>query len=307
MCDRAEDLLDAVQTTMLECVSSGDSGISRASASAQHAAAYHLYAGGQRVRARLALHAGSSLGLTDRTAIAIAATVELLHNASLVHDDIQDHEKMRRGQKAVWKTYGVNTAICTGDLLLSAAYSALSHIESYQALPAMISLLHARTASAVDGQCADLTEQSNHEQGAASAFSVARYEQIAAAKSGALLRLPIELALLAAGHVRYLPDAKHAVEAFAIGYQIVDDLNDIHSDTNTTFEREAFNIIAIYRSAGFAAQATANATALARKHLHLAIEAAARLPFGAGALLTEYAHGLDERLKIQPEALRCDK
>ena len=292
--DRADDLLDAVQAKMLECVNPGDTGLSRKLASAQHAAAYHLCAGGQRVRAKLALHAGLALGLTENTAVTIAATAELLHNASLIHDDIQDHEDMRRGQKAVWKSYGINTAICTGDLLLSAAYAALSEIENSQALPVMIALLHTRTASAIDGQCADLTAHAKLEQGTPGA--IYRYEQIAAAKSGALLRLPIELALLAADHSHYLPDAKQAVEAFAIGYQIVDDLNDIQSDTDKDSARESFNIITIYKAAGFASQAIARATALANHHLDLAIKSAARLPLGAGALLTKYSHGLGEHL-----------
>lgn len=158
----------------------------------------------------------------------------------------------------------------------------------------MMSLLHTRTASAIDGQCADLTEYANLEQGTPDA--IARYEQIAAAKSGALLRLPIELALLAAGHSRYLPDAKHAVEAFAIGYQIVDDLNDMQSDTQRDAARENFNIITIYNAAGFASQAIASASALGHHHLGLAIESAARLPLGAGALLTEYSYGLGKLL-----------
>ena len=292
--DRADDLLDAVQIRMLECVNSGGPGISRKSASAQHAAAYHLCAGGQRVRAKLALHAGLALGLTENSVVAIAATVELLHNASLIHDDIQDYEDVRRGQKAVWKSYGINTAICTGDLLLSAAYAALSKIENSHVLPVMISLLHTRTASAIDGQCADLTAHANLEKSTPEA--VARYEQIAAAKSGALLRLPIELALLAADHSRYLPDAKQAVEAFAIGYQIVDDLNDIQSDTGRGSARENFNIITIYKANGIASQAIAKATALGNHHLGLAIESAARLPLGAGALLTTYSHGLGKHL-----------
>jgi geranylgeranyl pyrophosphate synthase len=54
------------------------------------AARYHLEAGGQRVRARLALHACEALGVAGDQAVRLAACVELLHNASLVHDDLQD-------------------------------------------------------------------------------------------------------------------------------------------------------------------------------------------------------------------------
>ncbi|MBV5277060.1 polyprenyl synthetase family protein, partial [bacterium] len=65
------------------------------------AARYHLEAGGQRVRARLALHACEALGVVGDQSVRLAACVELLHNASLVHDDLQDKEKLRRGLPTV--------------------------------------------------------------------------------------------------------------------------------------------------------------------------------------------------------------
>jgi len=86
------------------------------------AARYHLEAGGQRVRARLALHACEALGVVGDQAVRLAACVELLHNASLVHDDLQDKEKLRRGLPTVCAAFGPDVALCTGDLLLSAAY-----------------------------------------------------------------------------------------------------------------------------------------------------------------------------------------
>ena len=54
---------------------------------------YHLKSGGQRMRARLALHASVALGLSQADAVSIAAAVELLHNASLIHDDLQDRDR----------------------------------------------------------------------------------------------------------------------------------------------------------------------------------------------------------------------
>ena len=289
-----EDLLAVVQTRMMEYVSQGSSRVAKNSASALDAARYHLKVGGQKVRARLALQAGLALGLTTADAVAIATSVELLHNASLIHDDIQDCEEVRRGQKAVWIIFGANTAICTGDLLLSAAYAALSRIKSSRALPAMISLVHERIAAAIDGQCADLTEQVEVAGNAASA--IARYEQIAVAKSGALLCLPIELSLLAAGQTRYLPDATRAVEAFAISYQIVDDLNDVQSDTGIGSRRTTYNIVSIYNATGFAKESVTQAKRLGQHHLGVVIAAAARLPSGAGTLLISYAQSLRKPL-----------
>ena len=65
-----------------EWVSDADPGVSTP-------AEYHLRAGGQKVRARLGLSSALALGLSDSEAIGIAACAELLHNASLIHDDLQ--------------------------------------------------------------------------------------------------------------------------------------------------------------------------------------------------------------------------
>lgn len=292
--DSIEYLLDVVESRMIECISPNATRVSEKSTSALGAAEYHLAAGGQRIRAKLALHAGLSLGLTSTDAVTIATAVELLHNASLVHDDVQDRDHIRRGQKAVWAHFGLHTAICTGDLLLSAAYAALCRTEKLHALPAMIMLVHERTASAIDGQCADLMASFATPSDTASAIS--HYQKIAIAKSGALMCLPIELALVATGQERYLSDARQAVEAFSIGYQIADDLNDVHRDTDAVAAFGGFNIVSIYKALGCAEESVGNAKKIGRLHLEAAIDSAARLPCGAGAVLMDYACQLRQLL-----------
>ena len=88
------------------------------------AARYHFSAGGARVRAQLGLDAASALNLSAQASMACAVAPELLHNASLIHDDLQDGDAMRRDTPAVWSRYGKGTAISAGDLLISAAYMA---------------------------------------------------------------------------------------------------------------------------------------------------------------------------------------
>jgi geranylgeranyl pyrophosphate synthase len=295
--DSIEYLLDMVETKMMAFTNASSVRVSRQSTSASDAAVYHLRVGGQRVRAKLALQAGLALGVSKADVVTIATTVELLHNASLVHDDIQDRDELRRGQQAVWVKFGVNTAICTGDLLLSAAYAALCKLEDPRALPAMISLIHERTSMAIDGQCADLMASTDVMGGIDSAIT--RYQQIAIAKSGALLCLPIELSLLASGQDCYLSDARHAVESFAVGYQIVDDLNDLQSDSRTGAYPSALNIVSIYKDSGCAGEPSVSARKIGRHHLDVAIQSAALLPCGAGVLLADYAGRLRQLLAEQ--------
>ena len=284
------NLINQVEQAMLASVGRHSTCEGDLSQEVSVAAAYHLNAGGQRVRAKLALHAGIAAGLNTADVIAIAATVELLHNASLVHDDIEDGDELRRGQQAVWVRFGVNTAICSGDLLLSAAYATLCKLENGHALAEMISLVHQRVATAIDGQCSDLRASTAPTIDSASALI--RYQQIATAKSGALLSLPLELVLLAAGHRAFLSDARSAAEAFAIGYQIADDLSDVQSDLCANSNESTYNVVSIFKETGTLRQAIKQAKLLGCEKLDLAIALAKRLPCGMGEPLSNYAHHL---------------
>jgi geranylgeranyl pyrophosphate synthase len=276
--DNYADLPAQLEHKMLELVGANvDLAHEGTPSGAALAAAYHLGSGGQRVRGRLALSSGLALGLSKRDALCIAAAAELLHNASLVHDDLQDCDAERHGQPAVWLKFGANVAVCTGDLMLSAAYAALCGVEKVQLLPALLALVHERVASAIAGQCADLNA-------AASAVEDAvAYQRIAVAKSGALLGLPLELALVASGHSAQAAHARAAAQAFSVGYQIVDDLADVALDSQTG----ALNIVFVLRQAGLGDGAQAQARQCGLEHLDRAIAMANELPRESGALLTE--------------------
>lgn len=78
----------------------------------------HLRVGGKRLRARLSLDVIACLGANPLDFLPWAAVCELLHNGTLVHDDIQDGDRLRRGQPTVWTKVGIPQAINVGDLLL---------------------------------------------------------------------------------------------------------------------------------------------------------------------------------------------
>lgn len=264
------------------------------------AVAYHLQVGGQKARAKLGLGTSIALSLPHQDAVSIAACAELLHNASLIHDDIQDGDLLRRGQATLWSVYGKNLAICSGDLLLSAAYRVLCDVSAREALPSMIALVHERTATAINGQCADLAALDPSLDG------VEQYLKIAKAKSGALLSLPIELALLAARLDEFTNVAKMACENFAICYQIFDDLQDLENDALREKNRQessselapVLNIIFILEATRSHADAIPAAIALAYKHLSLCEEGAAKLPNRSGHLLLEQCTSMRSRLMV---------
>lgn len=243
---------------------------------AGEAAAAHLDAGGSRVRARLALHAALVLGRPGIEAVAIAAACELLHNASLVHDDLQDRDPLRRGRPSVWRAHGDAAAICVGDLLLSSAYAALADCGAQAAR--LIAHTHQRVGAVIRGQCADLKLKGRAD------VSIATYETVAADKSGPLLSLPLELALLLAGSAHHVPRAVDAASLFAVAYQMTDDLEDVERDALN----EELNVVAVLAAAGVHSPLQA-AARLALQRFAEARQAALALPAGAGQLLADFA------------------
>ena len=261
----------------------------------QEAAQYHLRTGGQRLRARLALQAGQATGLCSEDSICIAAAIELLHNASLIHDDLQDGDQYRRGYESVWSKYGSNVAICCGDLYLSTAYSVIAGINPSRALPRIIQTMHQRITQAIYGQCADLTLQTKH-------VSLETYIQVVMAKSGALLSLPLELVLLLTDQDQSIPLANQACKDFAIGFQIYDDLKDASEDAQQSPNGHVrLNIVSIIEYLNKDSEAYIDphigSKNIAIQYLKRSEHALAQLPSRSGQLLEECAQNICSLVK----------
>ena len=183
---------------------------------------YHLMTGGSRIRMRVCLDMSLCLGLNDEDAMRLASAVELLHNASLIHDDIQDGDSLRRGQSAVWVKFGTNVAICTGDYLIARAFGILANISSPNVLPQLLEATQNAVSVTVEGQNADLTAKEH--------ISPQNYESVAEKKAGPLLALSLELPLISSGRLNEIPTARHAASSLAIAYQILDDIKDSVED-----------------------------------------------------------------------------
>jgi octaprenyl-diphosphate synthase len=86
-------------------------------------ATYVIAAGGKRVRPTVTILSFKSLGGKDiQQAVDLAAALELIHSATLIHDDINDGGEMRRGRPAAYKKYGLQNALVTGDFLFVKAF-----------------------------------------------------------------------------------------------------------------------------------------------------------------------------------------
>ena len=185
----------------------------------------HLATGGKRLRARLALAACTALG-AGPGARAWAEAVELLHNATLVHDDIQDGDRVRRGQPTTWVRHGVAQAINAGDLMLMLPFTAIAQGDVPAAIQARLSAcLAAQAATTVRGQTdelnllpAGLTDQES-------------YDRAVRGKTGGLFGLPVEGAALLAGMT---PEEAEALARpfgeLGLLFQLQDDVLDLYGD-----------------------------------------------------------------------------
>lgn len=100
----------------------------------------NLFGTGKMLRSRLALRVGPAANVPYSTVLRAAAAVELIHAASLLHDDVIDGGFLRRGAPAFWVDRGIPAAILLGDLLLFKALELVSPVENGRLLPVIIKL-----------------------------------------------------------------------------------------------------------------------------------------------------------------------
>ncbi|MFP4405762.1 polyprenyl synthetase family protein [Rhodosalinus sp.] len=246
----------------------------------------HLASGGDRARARLTYRTCRCAGLGHASAMALAACVEALHQASLVHDDLTDRSALRRGRPAVWAEHGEAVALAVGDHLISLAYACLADAAEVDPREGLV-LVHRAVSATIRGQCADLQSDSPagaSDSGAGGGAGVlADWSRVAALKAGPLLALGPDLAMTArddGAEARAMLRA--ACLRLAIGYQILDDCRDIAQDRSA--ERPEANLCLRFEASGLTAAEAADTALL---HAECALRRAARdasaVPDGLGA------------------------
>ncbi|MFN8594089.1 MAG: polyprenyl synthetase family protein [Thermomicrobiales bacterium] len=178
---------------------------------------------GKRFRPAIALLAAGACGGDSRRAAPLAAAIELLHNFTLIHDDIQDHSETRRHRTTVWKHWGVAQAINAGDALFAA-----SHLPIYAlARDLEDPLLALRIADDFDQMAIAIVEGQTLDLGFESRIDVTSEDYLAmiAGKTAAI----VQFAAWAGALVGGANDASAAAWRtfgldLGLGFQIRDDL-----------------------------------------------------------------------------------
>ncbi|MEM1982197.1 MAG: polyprenyl synthetase family protein [Sulfolobales archaeon] len=131
-----------------------------------NASLHLLKAGGKRLRPLLTVLSARLFGMDEELALYPAASVELLHNFTLIHDDIMDKDEFRRGVPTVHKVYGEAMAILAGDLLFSKSYEAMLRLVGKVPDALIVKALKELTWAAVtvaEGQSLDMEFESRND------------------------------------------------------------------------------------------------------------------------------------------------
>lgn len=171
-----------------------------------------VLAGGKRVRPAVTILACEAVGGRSADAVDFAAGIELVHNASLVIDDIIDRSDIRRGTPSAWAEYGYGPAIVASDGLLGEAFSLFSENEQAMQIVAesMVEL--------GEGEATELVARPTNED---------EYMTLARRKTGALFRAAAELGAVAGGADPYVIEGfGDYAERVGIAFQIRDDVLD---------------------------------------------------------------------------------
>jgi len=186
---------------------------------------YHLDTGGKRLRAVLPFITAETLDADRAILVPFAAACEMLHNATLVHDDLQDGDVTRRGRPTVWARFGAPQAINLGDAMFYWTLQLVARLDRDPTTrEAVAALVLAQTLRVIDGQ-----EREFHLKSGTP--SLADYFAMVEGKTSGLFALPLSGAARLCGAddatVQALDDAARHL---GVLFQVQDDLLDLYGD-----------------------------------------------------------------------------
>ncbi|MBE6695441.1 MAG: polyprenyl synthetase family protein [Ruminococcaceae bacterium] len=194
------------------------------------AANYSLLSGGKRIRPFIILQFARALGGNEDVALDFAASLEMIHTYSLIHDDLpcMDNDDYRRGKLSNHKAFGEATALLAGDALLTDAFFVLSSANLHPGvLIEAIKLLsyNAGCRGMIGGQVMDMTPELLKDD-------FERLNKMYSLKTGALIITAAKLGCLAANVLdkKILSSAEEYARNIGVVFQIVDDILDRYGD-----------------------------------------------------------------------------
>ncbi len=173
--------------------------------------------GGKRIRPTLLLLSSHALGFTGQSAIRLGAVVEMVHSATLVHDDIIDGANIRRGRPSANTTWGNEKCVLAGDWLYMQAFNVALKEKSLRVLELLIGL----TQQMVEGELLQIQKLGR-------AVSEAEYYDLIYRKTACLFSVSMQLGAVLAGADEKVEASLGAYgRTVGLAFQIVDDVLDL--------------------------------------------------------------------------------
>ena len=207
-------LTQAIDDMMMEAVSSEVPLL-------EDASRHIIGAGGKRIRPQMLMLAYLGLGGRDMDyALPVAASVELVHTASVVHDDINDHGMMRRGRESVNAKWGRTFALLTGDFLFTKVYELMADYSKVNRIFAKA------TKALVEGETLQAAAVKNND------LSQEVYMRVIGLKTAELFRAATQIgAILADADEHTQHEMGEYGYNIGMAFQIIDDILDLTADS----------------------------------------------------------------------------
>lgn len=199
---------------------------------------YIMALGGKRIRPLMLLHTHKIFGGDVVSVLPLAAAVEVFHNFTLMHDDIMDNAKMRRGKDTVHEKYDVNTAILSGDLMLIQSYGLIGKVASNPAYADIMSTFNEMSVQLCEGQQLDADFESRDK------VEIDEYIHMITYKTSVLIAAAMKMAAQHAG--ADAQDQEHIYQFgkyIGIAFQMQDDILDSFGEKAAVGKRIGGDII----------------------------------------------------------------
>ena len=185
---------------------------------------YTLASGGKRLRPTLLLSVMAAYGADCMTGMDQAAGLEMFHNFTLLHDDVMDNADVRRGRPTVHRRYGRDTAILSGDTMLTMAYMLMAKCD-VRILPGVLKLFNVTAIGVYEGQQLDMDFEDRKD------VTVDEYLEMIRLKTAVLLACACEMGAMLAGASA---EDQRALYDFGVmlglAFQLQDDYLDTYGD-----------------------------------------------------------------------------
>lgn len=185
---------------------------------------YTMASGGKRLRPTLLLAVLSALGADPQSGINQALGIEMFHNFTLLHDDVMDGAELRRGQPTVHKRWNLNTAILSGDAMLTLAGTFVARCDNEMLKP-ILSLYHRTAMEVYEGQQYDMDYESRTD------VTTEQYLEMIRLKTSVLIACACRMGAMLAGASEAVCDAFYDFGInLGLGFQLQDDRLDTYGD-----------------------------------------------------------------------------